>query len=444
MKLFYANVSGSILNVKLDKRTDVYKFGKDNAFPSLVEALINMSVTAKNCTDRVAKAIYGGSFGDKGKVVVNAKGETLNEVFRNSVRQYSKHNNAFIHIGYDANFDYSSVDVIPVTYGRIGHADDKGYSGKIVVYNNWDRSEGKVVSRSFIKAHRFSKNKLIVEKQVAATKGGIQSYYGQIIHIKKESAFVYALTDYNTVLGEMLLEHNSQTFRSRGASRGFLNAKLLVTQPFKDSTARDVFYEELDSVSGAENSSEVIHLEAQQVTDDLDKQFKLVDLSSEYNDKLFEYSDKRAENNICKAGSVPLILVTPSDSNLFGDSGVVLKEAKLQLWESRLEDRNQFEEVFNEIADGFAKPIEKLEIVNPYEVKVDELVDEPEDVNAKAQATLRGSVGGVTSLLLIQQGVSAGTTTKGAGVAMIVNLYGFTEEQAEAMLGDPKLIKPEE
>ena len=65
----------------------------------------------------------------------------------------------------------------------------------------------------------------------------------------------------------------------------------------------------------------------------------------------------------------------------------------------------------------------------------------PEALNLAAQATLRGSVGGVTALLAIQQSVASGTTDKEAGVAMIMNIYGYDEETAESMLGNPKPVE---
>lgn len=443
MKLYYSQVSNSILDVKKDKRNECFNFGKDNAFPSLVEALINISVTSKTCVDRVAKAIYGGSFGELGNIVVNSKGQTLNEVLRIAAREYSKHNNCYIQVAYDGNFDFKAIVVVPVSYVRLGKDDDKGYSGKFIIYNNWDKSRGsKIMSSNFTVVDRFNPKKEVIEKQIEKA-GDIAKYNGQLIHVKKDNAFVYSLTDLNTVLSEALLEGNSQTFRSRGSEKGFLNTKLLTTQPFASDEDRRDFKKELNSVRGAGNSSEVVLLEASQQTDDLSKQIKLDDLSSPYNDKLFEYSDKQAEKNICKAFSVPQVLVNPSDNSMFGNSGEMLKEAKRQLYESREEDRDQLEEVFVMLMKKFQKPVEGLKIINPFEeVEKETEKEEPKDVNAEAQATLRGSVGGVTALLAIQQSVSAKTTTKEAGVAMIVNIYGFDEETASQMLGNPE-IKPD-
>ena len=367
MKLFYNQVSNSILDVKVDKRTEVFNFGSDNAFPSMVEALINMSVTSKTCSARVAKAIYGKSFGDAGKVIVNSKGQSLNEVLRIAAGEYAKHNNCYLQIGYNLQFEMNSIVVVPVTDVRLGKADDKGYSGKFIVYDNWNKQKSRRIMNSEFEVYdRYNANKEVIQKQIEKA-GTIQDYNGQILHVKKDSAFVYSITDLNPALSEALLEANSQTFRSKGAQKGFLNTKLLVVQPFKDDNERKDFKKELNEVRGADNSSEVVLLEASQVSDDLAKQINLNDLSGEYNDKLFVYSDAQAEKNICKAFTVPLILVSQTDNSMFGQSGELLKEAKIQLWESREEDRDQLEEVFATLMKGFKEPIASgLTIINPY------------------------------------------------------------------------------
>ena len=448
MKLYYNQVSNSILNIKKDKRTECFNFGSDNAYPSLIEALILMSVTSKTCIDRASKAIYGKSFGDQGRVIINSKGQSLNEVLRIAARQYSKHNNCYLQISYDANFDIKAIIVIPVTESRIGKADDKGYSGKFIVYDNWDKSKGKQVkSSSFELFDKYNPDKKVIEGQIRTSSEAknaqtakiediISDYNGQILHIKKDETYIYSLSDLSPVLGEALNESNSQTFRSRGSEKGFLNIKLLTVQPFKSDDARKEFKKDLTDLRGAENSSDVLLLETSQNSDDLSKQIKLDDLSGEYNDKLFEYSDSQAEKNICKAFTVPLILVSQTDNSLFGSSGELLREAKVQLWESREEDRDQFEEAFSMLMKSFQedKKIDaELIIKNPY-VDDDE-IQEAKNINKEAQAKLKGSVGGVTALIDTISKVNTGEITKESAVEVIKSIYGFTEKKAKQMIG---------
>jgi hypothetical protein len=55
-----------------------------------------------------------------------------------------------------------------------------------------------------------------------------------------------------------------------------------------------------------------------------------------------------------------------------------------------------------------------------------------------AQAALRGSVGGVQGILAVQASVAAGTTTFEAALSILTLVYGFTEQQAKDLLGQPE------
>lgn len=366
MKL-YGDVKHNILQVKLDKRNDVFNWGLDNLFPQLIETLINQSVTSKTCVDKVAKAIYGKSFGELGNVIVNSDGQTLNELLRISAREYAKQNNLFLHIGYNGLLQVKSIKILSSNDVRVGKSDDLGYSGKFVVYNNWNKSDGKVDGKKFKIYDRFNPNKNVIQAQIDKA-GSINKYTGQILHLQQDTNVVYSLPDLNSVMNEALLENNSQVFRSNGAEKGFLNTKLMLVQPFNSEEERRQFTNKLNDLQGAENSGNILLVESNNISDDLAKQILLQDLSSTYNDKLFEYSDTQAEANICKAFGVPKVLVNPSDSGLFGNSGELLKEAKKQLFEDREEERDMFENTFQKLMMNFAEPIiGDLKIINPFE-----------------------------------------------------------------------------
>jgi len=55
----------------------------------------------------------------------------------------------------------------------------------------------------------------------------------------------------------------------------------------------------------------------------------------------------------------------------------------------------------------------------------------------EAQAALRGSVGGVQGILAVQQSVSMGTTTFESALSILTIVYGFTEQDAKDLLGEP-------
>ena len=69
-----------------------------------------------------------------------------------------------------------------------------------------------------------------------------------------------------------------------------------------------------------------------------------------------------------------------------------------------------------------------------------------EDLNVqeKAQAELKGSVGGVQGILSIQASVAQGITTIDSGSAILELIYGIPPVVARRMLGEPQAIDPTE
>ncbi|GAB2542396.1 hypothetical protein [Rufibacter soli] len=60
------------------------------------------------------------------------------------------------------------------------------------------------------------------------------------------------------------------------------------------------------------------------------------------------------------------------------------------------------------------------------------------DPNAMAQASLRGSVGGVTAILDVIERLGKQVIDRESALGILKNLFGFTQEQAEEILGTPK------
>ena len=56
---------------------------------------------------------------------------------------------------------------------------------------------------------------------------------------------------------------------------------------------------------------------------------------------------------------------------------------------------------------------------------------------AQAQAQLKGSVGGVQSLLEVQASYASGTTTYESAIAILDLIFGFNRAQAVRLLGNP-------
>ena len=368
MKIHYNQIKHQILDVKENRQTDCFNWGLDNLYPNTLEYLVNASVTAKNAIDKSSKAIFGKGV-KSGHQIVNKKGQSLNDVIRTASREYVKHNNAFIWVAYNLLGEVSEIEIVPSKNVRVGKRDDKDYSGKYLIYSNWDGAQGRIDRNAIKTVDRFNLNEEIIQSQIEKA-GGINKYNGQLLHLQKYQNEIYSLADADCVINDMVSEIQASEFRQKGSTDGFLNTKLLVTKPFNSPEDKNIFLNNLDAVRGSKNANSVILLESPDASSDLNEQINLQDLTSEHNDALFEYSEKQTEKNIAKAFNVPLALINPSDSGIFGNSGEMYKTVKSIMWEEREEERMKFEEAFTQIMTHYKNPIEgRLDLINNQNAK---------------------------------------------------------------------------
>ncbi|PWB24658.1 hypothetical protein [Flavobacterium sp. HTF] len=351
------------LSVKYNKQDGIYNWGDDNAYPQLVKSLINSSVTAKQCVDLNSKYIYGKGFEfvqnitNKNSLIINKRGLNINQLLRIVSREFSEQNNIFLHVNYNALYEVSSVDLLTSEDVRIGKSDSTGYSGKFVVYDNWDKSKSKKIEKKdFILIDKFNPSPAIIEAQVEAA-GGWNKYKGQLLHITADFNELYSLSDVDSVLYDADSEYQASVFKNSGLRKGFFGAKLFVTKPFTDDMERRDFEKTINDLKGSENSSGVLLLEANGQSDVLSEHMLIQNIDSNIDDKQFESSEQSSAKNIRKAFGVPSILIEDGDNSIFGQSGELLKEAKKTHWENKEEERNIITDTFQLLFSNFHTPI---------------------------------------------------------------------------------------
>jgi hypothetical protein len=95
--------------------------------------------------------------------------------------------------------------------------------------------------------------------------------------------------------------------------------------------------------------------------------------------------------------------------------------------------------------DEYREEIFKHGIGTGKRIPVEKPDESKQDTETRAaQAALRGSVGGVQGILSIQASVSQGTTTRESALSMLTIVYGFSDKDAEKLLGEPTEVKPTE
>jgi hypothetical protein len=124
--------------------------------------------------------------------------------------------------------------------------------------------------------------------------------------------------------------------------------------------------------------------------------------------------------------------------------------AELQIYYTT-QRQEQLEYAFNSVLKdiGYTEPLRLKQYSDVDETGLltqdgTETTEEDLNVQEKAQAELKGSVGGVQGILSIQTSVSQGITTIDSGSAILELIYGIPADMARRMLGEPKPTDPTE
>jgi len=427
-----------------DRKYGIINYDDDNAYPQRTIDIVNGSGVAVACIDIFFKFINGAGFVSGGDRLVNSK-LTLDQLLRKHAHDYARHKGFAMHFNYTITGEVASVDCIPFAHCRLAINKDTNEVNGIAVYDNWDRSiSKKIVADDIDYIDLYDPRSEVVMGQIEAA-GGIENYKGQVYYYGEGGDLVYPLAFYDSELEDIETDSQIKLFKYRNISGSFMASHMLVrygqaegggyggsgVEPnLKNAEGVATSYEEDDLVDqlkefqGAENFNRLMVIDAETP----EQKPELVPFTHQNNDKLFEYHETSTQNNIRKVFAIPTIFLEA----IAGSLGLTKElEDAVKFYNAMTQDeRAILESVYSEVFEGDYK-IKELKWFG-----VEDVSEEQEAARkiADAQAVLRGSVGGVTALITLQQSISAGTTSVEAGVAMIKEIYGFNDEVARAML----------
>ncbi|WNM18612.1 hypothetical protein [Flavobacterium capsici] len=351
------------LSIKYDQINGIHNWGDDNCYPQLISSLASRSVTAKQCIKINASNIYGKGFNftqnvkDKSNLIVNKKELNINQLLDVCSKEFAKQNNVFLHLNYNALFQIISVDLIISERVRIGEADSTGYSGKFVVYDNWDKKKNKKIDKKdFVLIDRFNPKPEIIEKQVESA-GGWNKYKGQILHLSTDYNEIYSSSDLDAAIIPSYNEHGIDKFLYNGIENGFIGVKFIHTKPFDDEDEAREFEDCIKKGMGGENAATVFLIESKLNSDILKDEIYVQNIDSNIDDARYIHTERSAAEKIRKSFDIHSILIDDSDNSIFGQSGALLKEAKITQWEKKESIRNKISDAFQLIFSKFHLPI---------------------------------------------------------------------------------------
>lgn len=434
------------------KSTEIYANDTDNAYPERMDRLINNSVTAKSAANIMVQYLIGKGYGvDNDALIVNRdKNLKLIDFADDVADDLVKQRGVFIHVNWNALYQIVDMAVIPYEWCRVGKTDSKDYAGKIVVHKEHakcKKGEGQLIDV-------FNPRKKVIDAQVEKA-GSWENYKGQILFINMDSKLIYPLSRIDSVAEDCDSEAQAAIYKNQLLRKGFFGNTLVVTRPLvgdglegnalsEAESEREKFQQSIKDSLGAANAGGVLCIEMDFAGEKLDDAILIKQIESKMDDKIFSYTEDSVQDNILVAfNNLPVGLIKTNDSALFGNSGEAIVEMKRTYWENTSKERSLLTATINMLlsksqdhSDRIIKPITLIAA----DAEPAAGTENPDKEKLLAQATLKGSVGGVTALLAIQQAVASGTTEYAAGVEILKEIFGFNEVTAKAVLGTDKTI----
>lgn len=373
---------------QFDKKVGIIKNGEDNAYAERTERYINNSVTAKTSANIMAAYLAGRGFGDdNNKIIVNSKKQTtLLKFTRKLSKSVSRQRGAYIHVNYNMNYTFDSFDLLPYTHCRAGKKDDDRYNGKIGVSDKFTNEKLKDNEITFIDVYNPRED--VIKAQVEVSKGKTDkekwdNYKGQILFINFDEDYIYPLSTIDAVSNDCDSEAQASIFKNRSLRKGFFGKTLVLTDPLVGGlndydtpelyaiakSEREDFKDTINDFIGAENVGGALHVEKefndQQKLEDV---FKVVNIDSNIDDKIFEYTESSTFKNILMAfNNLPMGLIR-SDNTLFAQSGESIQVMREVYQDNTSAERMEIEQIVQELMAKFKEPKE-VNIVPLIDVK---------------------------------------------------------------------------
>lgn len=446
---------------EFSKDLDVYLNGEDNQYPSEMERVINNSPSASRSAKMMTKFLRGSGIqiegGQKDPIVNKKKNLKLSDIVDGIATDISKQYGCYIHTGYkvvSGKLKPGELTVLDYCKCRIGKEDQQDNAGKIF-FGEYEEKSGSRVSKKKKKDAKwyypFNSDEDVIISQIKAdakdknTDGTLEAmlphYRGQVFYLNLTPNYTYAISLFDGVFNDCDTEYRMSLYSNTVTRGGFLGKLAVVVRSLDEEEGQNV-EEDIVKWLGAEESGNIYYLEVGEAVEDISKVLHIEQIETQYNEKQFIETRKSCRTNILgAANNIPEGLVYNS-SGLFAQSGESYKQMKIFYNEQTQDERSKIEDTLKML--GYpVKIIPLIEDESPLPVEGAGAGAPVDDATREAQAALRGSVGGVQGILGIQQSVSQKLTDFESAVTILMEIYGFSREVSQALLGQPVIEKTE-
>ena len=435
-------------------KSPYFPYGLDgllDVFPMYITYLAKTSGTLMNCIIKKSTFLVGNGFDDNfEKQVINQKGETIAKLLKLSARDVIQYGGFAWLISYNAFGEVCEVNKLPFELVRVKETETP-YSNPteyaLLPYEKYRTRKGNY-NAEFFKV--FNPND--VEKGICKETGKPLAK-SQILYCPIDlmpGNDFYPFPCYLGVMQDIESEINLSIVRNIAISEGFKGQTVVTiygtNAPSNEQKERDLA--NYKNVTGVTGKNTIINWALSQDSKPTIESVPIVDLS-----RTWEVSEKMVQTKIMKSFDTPEEFFSfTGKSDFLGDADKMTKllefYQKTALNDYQKQISIEFEKVFKHWYNKAILPSEfKIENLSLNDLALNSEVDNNDNTSkitatnpeqAKAQAGLRGSVGGVTGILQIQASVTSGATQYDSAITILKEIYGFTDIIAKKILGNPK------
>lgn len=478
-------VSVDRLSILRSSAQGIYHYGGDNNYPRKIMQSADRSSSLVTARNKQAQFVQGLGFSgatamdvkNDTAIVINSKGQTAYDLLKFCADQKSNINIA-IHVNYNQLGEAVEFNLIQYDFVRrkiktskdkfvkhiitnIWHLENDysqyGYAAKIMEFNKWVKDKEENLSFIAIECFDYNPDPLIVREQIELS-GGIDNYSGQLFYMKRTED-IYQKALYDSVADDFQFLAETKLSSLSNIQNGYSAGGIF--KYFGNTTGTKEISElkkKLENTRGAKNFGRILALEIPSSAD-MKVPVNMFEPTEMQNiDKLFSDQKKDARENIKSLYTIPNALIGKDTEGNFATQKM---HETFDFYNTVTEPLRQELEI--ELTTLFKNSIFASQITLPIEIeplqyisrteinknKLSEAGDGGESaediaIRKEGQAKLKSTGIGVESILSVQEKVSTGITQYESGIEILMDIYGYTDEKARKILGEPIDLIPED
>lgn len=420
---------GNRIKPQVNRYAGVLDYGIDNAYPQRFINVVAGSGTALSCLNTYAKFLKGKGFEDEplNKVVVNGKGQTLEDILSLVSTDYAYFNKAYVHVSYNGLLKINQLQFVPYEFVRfINESRLPEIPLMYAVYDDWTYEKRQNLKKDLVqKINFYDSREFILMKQIELD-GGIEKFKGQLFCFTDGDLRSYTTATGDAVMMDIESDQQCSVFTWRMLKTGFIQQTFFFHKGrFSSDTERDEFRENLNSTQGADNSNQIILVEM----DDESQKPEITSIPVVLNDKLFDSTQTKTKQNIIKNYYIPLALMS---EQIPGSLGLSREFEDAQKTYSMLTEGDR-----TIISNCFKKLMENWhDILNPTTWNIIPLTGLASNNEVSIMAEKLG-VGALTGMVSILQDT---VLTPSQKINTLIIVYGLSYDNANSMVTGAPII----